>query len=113
MIICDFCIQYQEDGRCRFGHNIPKHMGCRDFDPGMEKFCAKPSDFVNAGQIIQMAAYFGIKGTELKKVKLIATQAEKSRLKALSSKDYPLNHQEPLEQGASGNEGPPLTGETS
>gem|GEM_PF-313682 len=113
MIICDFCLQYQDDGKCRFGHNIPKHMGCRDFDPGMEKFCAKPSDFVNAGQIIQMAAYFGIKGTELKKVKLIATQEEKARLKALSNKAYALNHPEQIEPGASVNEGLPLNGETS
>lgn len=82
MIICDFCLQHQEDGQCGFGLSIPKHMGCRDFDPGIEKFCAKPGDFVNPGQIIQMATFFGMKGRELKKVKLIAAQAEKTRLNA-------------------------------
>lgn len=79
MIICEFCQQYQPDGKCGFGLNIPRHMGCREFVPGIEKFCAKPSDFVSANQIIQMATFFGIKGTELKKIKLIAKQEEKSR----------------------------------
>ena len=80
MIICEFCLQYQEDGQCRMGLNIRKNMGCREFDPGIEKFCSKPDDFTNAGQIIQMATYFGIKGMELKKVKLMATKEESIRL---------------------------------
>jgi len=50
-------------------------MGCREFDPGIDKFCADPSDFVSPNQIIQMATFFGIKGTELKKVKAIANRA--------------------------------------
>jgi len=50
-------------------------MGCREFDPGIDKFCADPSDFVSPNQIIQMATFFGIKGTELKKVKTIANRA--------------------------------------
>jgi len=54
-------------------------MGCREFDPGIEKFCSDPNDFVSPGQIIQMATFFGIKGTELKKVKLIAAREEKLR----------------------------------
>ena len=54
-------------------------MGCREFDPGMEKFCADPKDFKNPGQIIQMATFFGIKGTELKKVKAIAKREENIR----------------------------------
>jgi hypothetical protein len=61
------------------GLNIPKSMGCREFDPGIEKFCSDPNDFKNPGQIIQMATFFGIKGTELKKVKLIAAREEKLR----------------------------------
>ncbi|HKG20762.1 MAG TPA: hypothetical protein VKC34_02595 [Blastocatellia bacterium] len=47
-------------------------MTCREFAPGVEKFCSNPSDFVSADQIVQMAVYFGIKGIELKKVKLAA-----------------------------------------
>ena len=40
----------------------PRAMGCRDFDPSLEKFCSDPRDFVNAAQIVQMATFFGIKG---------------------------------------------------
>jgi hypothetical protein len=54
-------------------------MGCREFDPGIERFCAKPSDFVSAGQIIQMATFFGLGGLELKKVKQLARKEEESR----------------------------------
>jgi len=79
MTICEFCLQHQEGGQCALGLNLPKHMGCRDFDPGIEKFCARPGDFSNAGQIIQMATYFGIKGKELKKVKMMADQEERIR----------------------------------
>ena len=79
MIICEFCLQYKEGGQCGLGLNMPRRMGCREFDPGIEKFCSSPGDFVNAGQIIQMAAYFGIKGVELKKVKLMAGQEERLR----------------------------------
>lgn len=98
MIICEFCVQYQEDGQCRFGLNIPKHLGCREFNPGIEKFCSKPEDFVNADQLIQMAAFFGIKGMELKKVKQMAAQEEKekTRLKKIEF----LNKQEQIEYGA-------------
>jgi hypothetical protein len=80
MIICEFCLQHQEDGRCRLGINLPRQMRCRDFDPGLEKFCSSPGDFVNSGQLIQMATYFGIKGNELKKIKLMAAQEERLRL---------------------------------
>lgn len=78
MIICEFCLQFR-DAQCTFGLNLPKGMGCREFDPGMEKFCSDPKDFKNAGQIIQMATFFGIKGTELKKVKVIAKREEEIR----------------------------------
>ncbi|HZI88160.1 MAG TPA: hypothetical protein VFD48_15110 [Pyrinomonadaceae bacterium] len=47
-------------------------MKCREFSPGIEKFCAKPTDFVSSNQIMDMARFFGIERTELKKVKIIA-----------------------------------------
>jgi hypothetical protein len=47
-------------------------MKCREFAPGMQKFCAKPSDFVSVDQIVEMARFFGIEKTELKKVRIIA-----------------------------------------
>ena len=76
MTICEFCIHYKQDGECKLGLKIPKTMSCRNFGASLESFCAKPSDFVNSSQIIQMATYFGVKGSELKKVKLMATRAE-------------------------------------
>jgi hypothetical protein len=79
MIICEFCLQYKQDGKCGFGLNLPKRMGCREFEPGIEKFCSDPSDFKGSGQLIEMATFFGIKGMELKKVKLIAAQEERMR----------------------------------
>ena len=80
MIVCEFCLNYTTDGECRLGLKIPKSMSCREFGPGLEKFCADPNDFVSPGQIIQMATYFGFRKTELKKVKLMATRAEGARL---------------------------------
>ena len=82
MLICDFCLQYMKSGECTFGLNIPKRMGCREFDPGIGKFCSDPNDFVSPGQIIQMATFFGIKGTELKKVKLVAAREGTSKTDA-------------------------------
>jgi hypothetical protein len=79
MIICEFCLQYRKNGECAYGLNLPKGMGCREFDPGIEKFCSDPNDFVSRSQIVQMANFFGIKGTELKKVKLIAAREETIR----------------------------------
>jgi hypothetical protein len=55
-------------------------MSCRDFGPGIEKFCSDPKDFVSSNQIVEMATFFGMKGTELKKVKLMASRAETTRL---------------------------------
>ena len=79
MIICEFCRQYQPDGSCRLGLNIPKAMGCREFDPSMERFCSDPKDFVSPGQIVQMATFFGIKGRELKRVSLMVAREERAR----------------------------------
>jgi hypothetical protein len=38
----------------------------------MEKFCANPADFVSPQQILEMARFFGLTGTELKKVEIVA-----------------------------------------
>ena len=91
MIICEFCLQYRADGKCELGLNIPKQMSCREFDPGLEKFCSNPNDFVNPGQIKQMATFFGIKGTELKKVQAMAARGEETRLKPPAIPADPLN----------------------
>ena len=78
-MICDFCMHYQQDGKCGLGLKIPGAMGCHDFDPSMERFCSNPNDFVSPGQIVQMATFFGIKGRELKKVRLMAAREESTR----------------------------------
>jgi len=72
MIICDFCLLQSQKGECRVGLKIPKIMKCREFAPGIERFCAKPTDFVSLNQIIDMARFFGLGRTELKKVKTMA-----------------------------------------
>jgi len=77
MKICEFCLQFRDDGTCSYGLRLPSQMHCRQFDPGIEKFCSNPADFTNAAQIIQMATFFGIKGAELKKVKNMAPQQER------------------------------------
>lgn len=79
MIVCDFCKQYQADGSCRLGLNIPKGMGCRGFDPSMERFCSDPKDFVSPTQIVQMATFFGLKGRELKRVSLMVAREDEMR----------------------------------
>jgi hypothetical protein len=80
MIVCEFCSHYRQDGKCLLGLNIPKGMSCREFAPGIEKFCSDLKDFVSPSQIIQMATYFGFKKAELKKIKLMAEAAETSRV---------------------------------
>jgi len=72
MIICEFCLLHSPEGGCRLGLKIPKTMKCREFAPGIDKFCAKPTDFVSPNQIVEMAKFFGLERTELKKVKIIA-----------------------------------------
>jgi hypothetical protein len=78
MIICDLCMHYRPDGKCGIDLKVPKGMSCRDYYPGLQKFCANPTDFVNSGQVVAMATFFGMKGTELKKVKLMGANAEKA-----------------------------------
>ena len=85
MIVCEFCLQYVRNSECKLGLKIPKGMSCREFGPGMDKFCANPKDFVSPSQIIQMAQYFGFKGTELKKVKVMAATEETSRSQATAA----------------------------
>ena len=80
MIVCELCTHSWEEGKCRLDLKIPKGITCRDYNPGMHKFCADPKDFVDASQIVEIAKYFGLKGTELKKVKVMANQAEAARL---------------------------------
>ena len=80
MIICEFCAQYRQNGVCGFGLDLAKKMTCREFEPGIERFCADSKDFVSLRQITEMATFFGIKGGELKKVKLMATREEGARL---------------------------------
>ena len=75
-MICEFCLDYAEDGSCQIGLKLPKGMTCREFRPGIEKFCADPNDFVNPSQIIQMASFFGFKKIELKKVGLMAAREQ-------------------------------------
>lgn len=81
MIVCDFCVQSRLDGSCRLGLNLPKGMGCHSFEPSLERFCADPKDFVGPAQIVQMATFFGMKGSELRKVNLMAAREESARAK--------------------------------
>jgi hypothetical protein len=72
-------LHYESERSCRLGLKIPKAMSCRDFAPGLENFCSDPKDFVSSSQVVQMATYFGMKGTELKKVKVMAAKEESAR----------------------------------
>ncbi len=80
MTICDLCVHYGPSGECRLGLRVRKNMSCQDFGPTIEKFCANPKDFDSERQIIEMATFFGMKGTELKKVKLMASREVSARL---------------------------------
>ena len=93
MIVCEFCLQYRQDGKCTLGLNIPKSMSCREFDPGMENFCSDPKDFVNPNQIVQMATFFGFKKAELKKITLMANSAESVRTKISTHAQTATNEQ--------------------
>ena len=79
MIVCEFCLNYTSAGECLVGLKIPKAMSCREFGPGIERFCADPKDFVSPSQIVQMATFFGFRKTELKKVKVMAVTEESAR----------------------------------
>ena len=79
MIVCDFCTHFRLDGQCHLGLKIPKGMSCREFKPELDKFCSDPKDFVDHAQLVQMATFFGMRGSELKKVNLMAARAESAR----------------------------------
>ncbi|HEX8556752.1 MAG TPA: hypothetical protein VF668_01545 [Pyrinomonadaceae bacterium] len=81
MIICDFCKYYRQDAQCHLGLKIPKAMSCREFGPALESFCSDPKDFVSPAQLVQMATFFGMKGSELKKVGAMAAREEGARPK--------------------------------
>ena len=68
MQLCEFCVLQQSDGQCRYDHKAPAKMRCVDFTPGIERFCASPSDYAGQEQIKQMAIFFGLAGKELKRV---------------------------------------------
>jgi len=85
MIACELCINAKPNGECLLGLKIPKTMSCCDFVPGLRRFCSNPNDFVDSRQIVQMAMFFGVKGAELKKVKLMAAREESVRLEWTSS----------------------------
>jgi hypothetical protein len=86
MIVCEFCQHYQK-AACRLGLNLPKAMSCREFGPSMEQFCSNPKDFVDPGQIIQMARFFGFQRTELKKITLMAAEEERLRAQKRFNED--------------------------
>jgi hypothetical protein len=90
MRICEFCFHFGQDGSCGLGLKLPNGLSCREFSPTLEKFCADSKDFVNQKQLVEMATFFGIKGSELKKVKLMATQAESSRVQPPDSPEAEL-----------------------
>jgi len=79
MAICEFCLNHTKEGKCSIGLDIRKGMTCHEFEPGIERFCANPNDFVSAGQIVGMAMYFGIGRSELKKVRIMAVREEGHR----------------------------------
>jgi hypothetical protein len=86
MIVCEFCQHYQK-AACGLGLNLPKAMSCREFGPSMEQFCSNPKDFVDPGQIIQMARFFGFQRTELKKITLMADEEERLRAQKRFNED--------------------------
>jgi hypothetical protein len=68
MILCEFCQLQQQNGGCGLGHQPPKKMRCRDFQPGFDRFFGDRADFTGRKQVEQMALFFGLAGGELEKV---------------------------------------------
>jgi hypothetical protein len=89
MTVCEFCEHYRR-GECQLGLNLRKTMTCREFCPEMDQFCSDPKDFVSSGQIIQMATFFGFQKTELKKIKVMATQEERARAQRRFNEDVTI-----------------------
>lgn len=84
MTVCEFCSHFTKERGCRLGLNLPKAMSCREFRPGIEKFCSERKDFVNQNQIVQMATFFGFQRVELKKIKVMAAMEEKRELATIN-----------------------------
>jgi len=76
--ICEFCEEYQV-GLCRLNLRLPKTMSCHQFAPTLTGFCSEAADFVSPRQIVEMATYFGMKGSELRKVKAMAAREDTNR----------------------------------
>ena len=89
MIICDFCLHYSPVAKCALGLIIPKGMSCREFAPGLEKFCADSVDFVSPNQIVEMATFFGLQKMELRKVKTMAAREDRARIQPVGQR--PVN----------------------
>jgi len=85
MIVCEFCLHQMPGDGCRLGLDIPKGLSCREFAPGIEKFCADQKDFVNQNQIVQMATFFGFQRRELKKIRVMAAREENRVAAAISA----------------------------
>ena len=75
MKICELCL-HSWRGECSLGLRIPSGMSCREFAPGIERFCSDPKDFVDSRQVVEMATYFGLKKSELKKVAEMAVREQ-------------------------------------
>jgi hypothetical protein len=80
--LCEFCSEYDSDGTCRLGRLAPRGFGCRDYAPEMASFFSNPLDFTGVAQVIQMATFFGFRGSEMKKVKFMAVRAADLRAAA-------------------------------
>lgn len=80
MIVCEFCTRYGQNGSCGLGLDIANGLRCSEFEPGLERFCSDSKDFVSPRKITGMATFFGIKGQELKKIRLMAIREESIRL---------------------------------
>lgn len=74
MKICELCLHWR--GECSLDLRIPSGMSCREFAPGIERFCSDPKDFVDSRQVVEMATYFGLKKSELKKVAEMAVREQ-------------------------------------
>ena len=77
--LCGFCSERLADNSCRLGLNAPRAMSCRDFAPAIEEFCSTATDFTGSAQVVQMATFFGLRGTEMKKVREMAAREEARR----------------------------------
>jgi len=67
MTLCEFCV-LQADKKCSIGLSTPKKMRCREFKPGIERFCDSPSDYKGREQLKEMSLFFGLAGRELQRV---------------------------------------------